>query len=140
MWETFLVNKLEFSWEEVHEIAEELEHVNSDKLISHLDRFLGYPKFDPHGDPIPNAEGKFTLREQRTLSFLKTSEKGTIIGVKDHKKPFLNFLNEKGISIGSHITVVDKSAFDNSMTILLDENEQVLLTQKSTDNLLVRPK
>ncbi|MEL6389549.1 MAG: metal-dependent transcriptional regulator, partial [Bacteroidota bacterium] len=72
LWETFLVQKLDFTWDEVHEVAEQLEHIDSDKLVDRLDHFLGYPKYDPHGDPIPNAEGKFTLRDQTILSKVPT--------------------------------------------------------------------
>lgn len=138
LWETFLVQKLEFSWEEVHEIAEELEHINSDKLISQLDAFLNFPKYDPHGDPIPNAEGKFTIRDQRPLNKLNPTETGILVGVKNHDTDFLNHLNQQGIAIGSSLKLIEKFSFDKSMKVEIDNNKEILLTAIIADNLLVR--
>ncbi|MCI5083695.1 MAG: metal-dependent transcriptional regulator, partial [Saprospiraceae bacterium] len=76
LWEVFLVEKLEFSWDEVHEVAEQLEHIRSPKLVEELERYLGYPKFDPHGDPIPDAEGRFTYRKQTLLADMELDTEG----------------------------------------------------------------
>ncbi len=139
LWETFLVQKLGFSWEEVHEIAEELEHIKSDELIARLDKFLGYPKYDPHGDPIPNAEGKFTLREQILVAQLKKGAKGILVGVQNHETSFLAHLNHCNISLGSLIFIKDRSKFDRSVHVIVDDHEETLLTEMVSKNLLVRP-
>lgn len=112
LWETFLVKKLYFSWEEVHELAEQLEHIQSDELINRLDNFLGNPKFDPHGDPIPNAEGKFTLRNQVSLDQFHEGDTGVLVGVKEHETSFLNYLNDLNINLGTEIKVLTINNFD----------------------------
>lgn len=138
LWETFLVQKLGFSWEEVHEIAEELEHINSDKLIDKLDQYLDYPKYDPHGDPIPNAEGKFTLREQIAINRLLPDDNCILVGVKNHDGDFLTHLNKCSIGLGTELLIKEKSSYDQSMRVLVDKKEEILLSQKVCNNLLVR--
>ena len=138
LWETFLVQTLGFSWEEVHEIAEELEHIKSNKLVTKLDEFLGHPKYDPHGDPIPSADGKFTLREQKILTQLDEGQIGILVGVKNHDKTFLDHLNDNKISLGSSLYVVKKSKFDNSLKILLENESEILLSEKVSSKLLVK--
>ena len=138
LWETFLVEKLNFSWEEVHEIAEELEHIESDKLIARLDEFLGYPKYDPHGDPIPSADGKFTLREQMIASQLQIGEEGILVGVQNHDTSFLDHLNQCSIQLGSSLLIMTRSAFDQSVKVKVDHANEVLLTKDVSQNLLVR--
>ena len=93
LWEVFLMDKLEFGWDEVHDIAEQLEHVQSDDLVNKLDEYLGNPKFDPHGDPIPDKQGRFTLRQQVLLCQLDINETGLLVGVREHSKLFLNHLD-----------------------------------------------
>ena len=92
LWEVFLVDKLEFSWDEVHDIAEQLEHIKSESLVERLDSFLGQPKFDPHGDPIPDADGNFTFRKQILLAELPILKDGVIVGVQEHTPQFLQYL------------------------------------------------
>lgn len=138
LWETFLVQKLGFSWEEVHEIAEELEHINSDKLISKLDEYLGFPKYDPHGDPIPSADGKFMLREQMILSQLNIDETGILVGVKNHETSFLSHLNNLNIALGSAIRIIARSEFDKSLKVSVSEGAEVVLTDMVAKNLLIR--
>ena len=138
LWELFLVEKLRFPWHKVHEIAEELEHIKSDELVSRLDAYLNYPKFDPHGDPIPNAEGKFTIRSQTPLSEMRKGQKVTLIGLKESDDDFLHFLYSQGIKIGSKITLLEKSDYDNTAKILLDGREEILLGGHATQNMLVR--
>jgi DtxR family Mn-dependent transcriptional regulator len=138
LWETFLVEKLSFSWEEVHEIAEDLEHIQSERLINQLDEYLGFPKYDPHGDPIPNAEGKFTLREQQDLNKLEVGDQGLLIGVKNHDDSFLSYLNELGVSLGVHMEILEKNDYDKSMTISIDQKSSAFLTEKVTKKLLLK--
>jgi len=114
LWEVFLVQSLGMTWDEVHEIAEELEHIQSDRLIDRLDLFLGHPKFDPHGDPIPNAQGKYTLRAQVPLSELKPGQDGIVIGVREDETSFLKHLNEKGLTLGKAIKVITNDDYDNT--------------------------
>ena len=136
LWETFLADKLNFSWEEVHELAEQLEHINSEKLIERLDEFLDFPKYDPHGDPIPNADGKFTIREQLMLSQLQIGEKGVLIGVKNHNDEFLSYLNELKIKLGSEFEIRNKVLYDQSIKVHLNDQE-IVLSEKVSTNLMI---
>ena len=138
LWETFLVEKLAFSWEEVHELAEELEHIKSEKLVNRLDAYLDYPKFDPHGDPIPNAEGRFTLRDQISLDQLDSNDRGQIVAVKLHDPQFLSHLNELDISIGTKIKVLTKNRYDHSLRIHLDDMHEQTITEKVSRNILIK--
>tara|TARA_B100000497_G_C7679619_1_gene411074 strand:- start:1280 stop:1936 length:657 start_codon:yes stop_codon:yes gene_type:complete len=138
LWEYFLVEKLEFSWVDVHEIAEELEHVPFDSLIDRLDEYLGHPKFDPHGDPIPNAEGKFTIRAQRSLDGFDIGKKGILLGVKEHHKDFLIYLNKLQISLGTELEILEKNNYDGSMMIKIDNNASHLISEKVSKNLLIK--
>lgn len=138
LWEVFLVNKLHFSWEEVHDIAEELEHINSDKLIKKLDEYLGFPKFDPHGDPIPNHEGKFTLRQQISLSDMNEGESGQVIGVKIHDTPFLEHLNEIGIQLNTNMQVIEKKEYDQTRLVLIGDNKKTHISEKVANQLLMK--
>ena len=121
LWEVFLVEKLHFSWDEVHDIAEELEHIQSEVLIDRLDAFLGSPDKDPHGDPIPNKEGVFYNTIKTLLSELDNGDSGTCVAVKNTSKEFLVYLSKMGIALGNEITVVSKEPFDNSMTIRIND-------------------
>jgi len=138
LWETFLVKKLYFSWDEVHEIAEQLEHIQSDELIIRLDNFLGNPKFDPHGDPIPNAEGKFTLRNQVSLDQFNIGEEGVLVGVKEHNTPFLKYLNELSIKLGSVLKVVNKISFDGSYKVIVNQKDEHLFSNQICKSLFVK--
>ena len=117
LWEVFLVDKLSFSWDEVHEVAEQLEHIKSDKLITELDKFLEFPKRDPHGDPIPDAKGNFHVANKTLLSNLSKGERGTLVGVKDTSTEFLKYLDKNNIALGKTIEVLDKEEFVESMLI-----------------------
>lgn len=138
LWEVFLAEKLNFPWEEVHEVAEQLEHVQSDLLILQLEKFLNYPKFDPHGDPIPNAEGKFTIRSQWSVAELSLGQSGHVVGVKEHDKNFLVYLNDMNIALGTTIKVLQKNAYDQSMRILIDGRFDNLITKHVAQQLLVK--
>jgi len=122
LWETFLVNNLGFNWEEVHDIAEQLEHIKSEKLINRLDNFLEYPKFDPHGEPIPTKEGKLPISNTIPLNKFKLNIKGKIMGVTIDKKSFLQYLTQLNISIGTNIELLEKISFDQSLIIKIENN------------------
>jgi len=138
LWEVFLVQSLCMTWDEVHEIAEELEHIQSDRLIERLDHFLGHPKFDPHGDPIPNAQGKYTLRAQVPLSELQPGQKGIVIGVRDDETSFLKHLNEKGLTLGKVVEVLSNDEYDNTLSLRVDDHE-LNLSGKVARNIMIKP-
>lgn len=137
LWEVFLVQSLGMTWDEVHEIAEELEHIQSDRLIDRLDHFLGHPKFDPHGDPIPNAQGKYTLRAQVPLSELKPGQQGIVIGVREDETSFLKHLNEKGLTLGKSIKVITNDDYDNTLSLQVDGHE-LNLSGKVARNIMIK--
>jgi DtxR family Mn-dependent transcriptional regulator len=120
LWEVFLVNKLGYKWDEIHDIAEQLEHIQSTDLIERLDAFLEHPQFDPHGDPIPNARGEFARKQQVFLSEMEPGKKGTIAGVKDSSTVFLQYLDKIGIAIHSSFEIVDKIEYDQSVELRVD--------------------
>lgn len=137
LWEVFLVEKLDFTWDEVHEVAEQLEHIKSEKLILELDKFLNYPKRDPHGDPIPDAEGDFQVANKTLLSDLSKGEKGTLVGVKDTSSEFLKYLDKNKIALGKTIEVLDKEEFDGSMLIQIEEDNLSVSTMV-TANIYIK--
>lgn len=137
LWEVFLVDKLGFRWDEVHNIAEELEHIQSDELIEKLDKHLGYPKADPHGDPIPDANGVLPKSKAVLLSSLKVGEQGTFTGVTDHSATFLNYLDKTGISLGNSIKVKSIEEFDQTFTIQLKNKKEVVVSYKVANSLLI---
>lgn len=137
LWEVFLVDKLNFSWDEVHDVAEQLEHIKSPKLINELDAFLGFPKTDPHGDPIPDKEGNFHSIEKKLLSTLRENEAGVCVGVNDSSSEFLKYLNKHGISLGQHIKVVSVEPFDDSQIIMVDGKE-ISISNKISNNIYIQ--
>ncbi len=137
LWEVFLVNKLKFHWDEVHEIAEQLEHVKSPLLISRLDKFLDYPKYDPHGDPIPDEDGVISLKPRSILSELEIGTTCQLVSMKDTGDIFLNYLDKLGMKIGSKIRILDKIEYDGSMEIEIDHEKKVNISRQAADNLLV---
>ena len=126
LWEVFLVEKLSFSWDEVHDVAEQLEHIQSPKLIQQLDNFLGFPTQDPHGDPIPDKDGNLKIIEKRLLSALGKNESGICIGVDDSSSEFLQFLDKRGITLGKQIKVLEKEAFDDSLIIEINQQKMTI--------------
>lgn len=136
LWEVFLVEKLDFQWDEVHDMAEQLEHIRSDKLISRLDRYLGHPDFDPHGDPIPDSHGNIKPNKNKLLSILEKHQQGICVGVKRSNKEFLQYLDKRKIALGDTITVLEKDSFDGSMRIQVGE-EQLFISKKITENLFI---
>jgi DtxR family transcriptional regulator, Mn-dependent transcriptional regulator len=138
LWEHFLVNKLNFKWDEVHEIAEQLEHINSSELIERLNKFLGFPDFDPHGDPIPDKQGKLPLKKSEILSVSKKGCNYTITGVAVQDTPFLKYLNKCGITLGDEIKVIEIAEFDHSMDISVNKKNSVHISHDVAKNILVK--
>ena len=136
IWEVFLVNVLNFTWDQVHDTAEQLEHVNSPTLIEKLDEFLGFPKFDPHGDPIPNKDGEFTERFTQQLASCKPGDKVVVAGVKEDGAVFLQYLDKIGMRIGADVSISETIPFDSSM-ILKVEGREVVLSGEFAKQILV---
>lgn len=137
LWEVFLVEKLNFSWDEVHEVAEQLEHIKSPKLIKQLDSFLGFPTHDPHGDPIPDEEGNLKIVKKSLLSTLLKNEGGVCVGVNDSSSEFLQFLDKKGITLGKQIKVLEKEDFDDSLSIIIND-KKLSISHKIANNLYIQ--
>jgi len=137
LWEVFLHDKLQFAWDEVHEVAEQLEHIHSEELIQRLEKFLGFPKYDPHGDPIPSANGELRPVQRTTLSDAEADNNYQVVGVKDSSNVFLQYLQKMNVGIGTKIKVIEKISFDGSMIISLKKNQQVSVSKKFSDNVLV---
>ncbi len=138
LWEVFLVEKLNFTWDEVHDIAEQLEHIKSEKLINELDKLLDYPTHDPHGDPIPDKNGDIKKTDKILLFNLAENAKGVCVGVKDTSSSFLKYLDKHKIALGSEITVVSREDFDDSMVIQINGTMTISISQAVANNLFVK--
>lgn len=137
LWEVFLVNNLGFRWDEVHDMAEELEHIKSEDLIRRLDNFLGHPKADPHGDPIPNEKGEFMKSEAILLSKLKAGSKARFVGITDHSTAFLSYLDKIGLALGDTIKVRSIEEFDQSYILQLKSKKEQIVSSRVTNGILV---
>lgn len=137
LWETFLVEKLEFTWDEIHEVAEQLEHIKSRKLIDQLDKLLNYPEYDPHGDPIPKANGEMRDTYKTTLDQGVVGKTLIMVGVKDDSPLFLQYITKLGLSIRSQIFVNSRNDFDASLDTEVD-GSKVLISQQVAENIYVR--
>lgn len=137
LWEVFLVEKLNFRWDEVHDIAEELEHINSSELIERLDEFLGFPKSDPHGDPIPDKSGKFDAVAFVKLNKLKRGDEGLIMGVSEHSSAFLKHLEKSGLTLGKGIKITEINDFDGSIELML-ERKNLSVSREVAKHILIK--
>ncbi len=137
LWESFLVQKLQFNWHEVHDIAEQLEHVKSEALIDKLDAFLKFPKLDPHGDPIPDAHGRTILNKTVTIKEMKIGSAGVFVGVRDSSASFLKYLNKKNLALGDKIKVIDIEPFDSSYHIET-KTHRLVITSNVAENLCLK--
>ena len=137
LWEVFLVEKLGFKWDEVHDIAEELEHINSTGLIDRLDDFLGNPATDPHGDPIPDRTGNFLHKKLLKVSEMKQGQAGTISGVNEHSSVFLKHLEKLRLTLGTKIIVAELVEFDGSIILSVDGIKEITISREVAKNILV---
>jgi DtxR family transcriptional regulator, Mn-dependent transcriptional regulator len=137
LWELFLYQTLGFKWDEIHEIAEQLEHIKSETLIERLDKFLNYPHNDPHGDPIPDKRGNFPENKSIPLSQFKKDCKGIVVGVNDKSSVFLSYLDKVGIQLGSEIEIMECYEFDHSIDIKLNELKIIHLSNQAVQNILM---
>ena len=136
LWEYFLVERLNFNWDEVHDVAEQLEHIKSPKLVEELDSFLGRPQYDPHGDPIPDKDGNLPKSPTKKLSQLKLGDRGICKGFNDNSSAFLQFLDKQSIGLHTPIEILHIEQFDASMTVRVAQRE-VLLSKTATDNIYI---
>lgn len=137
LWEVFLVEKLNFSWDQVHDVAEQLEHIKSQKLIDELDIFLGFPTHDPHGDPIPDKDGNFEKMENTSLANAKKGFEYVCVGVNDSSADFLKYLDNNAISLGTRMEIIYIEPFDHSIKIKLDGKE-LMVSQSVGKNLFLK--
>lgn len=138
LWETFLVAKLHFNWDQVHEVAEQLEHIQSALLIEKLDEFLDFPTADPHGHPIPDKNGLMKEYNHMPLSEVSQMKKTVLRSVKRGTPSFLQYLSKIGIYIGAKLTILEKMEFDGSLEILIDDNKRIFISRDAAENLLVK--
>ncbi len=137
LWEVFLVKKLNFAWDEIQDIVEDLEHIQSNALIEHLDTYLEYPTYSPHGEPIPNISGEIKQEIQITLSQFSIGQKGVLFALKDDSTSFLHYLNKRCIYLGVTIEVLDHIPFDASLDVSIDGEKLINIPLKASDNLLM---
>lgn len=137
LWELFLVKKLGFGWEEVHEVAEELEHVSNKKLVDRLDEYLGYPKSDPHGDPIPDSAGKVTAKKQMSLTEIKLNVPVIVSNISDQSTEMLELLKHKGLGLGTKVEVKKRYAFDNSIELKIKNLPAVTISGDVANKVFV---
>ena len=138
LWESFLVSHLNFNWDEVHQVAEQLEHIQSEKLTNELERFLDYPTHDPHGDPIPNRALFMKTYSKILLTELPVNKEGVCIGVKDNSSGFLRYLDRRQIGIGTTLQVLHREDFDDSLHIQAGKST-LMITKKTAENIYVKP-
>ncbi len=137
LWEVWLVDKLNFKWDEVHDIAEQLEHVVSNELIDHLDKHLGYPATDPHGDLIPDAKGRFAKTASKPLLDCSTGDKVKFVGVADHSNGFLQYLTKNKLHLGDEIEVESVEPFDSTFSVKVSGKPNKIFSKEVVKNLLV---
>jgi DtxR family transcriptional regulator, Mn-dependent transcriptional regulator len=137
LWETFLVDKLHFTWDEVHDVAEQLEHIQSSLLIEKLDEYLGFPTADPHGHPIPDKNGKLHTVRQIQLSEALVNKKFVIRSVKDGSPSLLQYLSKIGVYIGATVVILEKVEFDGSLEIVIDGKKKAFISRDAGENLMV---
>ena len=135
--ELFLVKVMGLGWEEVHDIAEQLEHVNSSRFYERIDELLNNPKFDPHGEPIPDSNGKIHTKKRTSLIDLAEGLTATITAVTEDEKSFLDHLNAKGLQIGDAVTIMKREMFDGSITLQHKSKKEILLTHQVAERIWV---
>ena len=138
LWEVFLLEKLSYTWDEIHDIAEQLEHIQHPDLADRLDKFLGFPQFDPHGDPIPKSNGEIPVASNTTLEETEAGKKCQVVGVRDTSTAFLQYLKQLSVGIGTRISIVEKIAYDGSLVIKIGAEQNTTVSKKFAENILVQ--
>ena len=137
LWEVFLQEKLGYTWDEIHDIAEQLEHIHHPDLADKLDKFLDFPQFDPHGDPIPKSNGELPIASNITLEEMEIGKKCQVVGVRDTSTTFLQYLKQLNVGIGTKINIVEKIAYDGSLIIKIGVGQNTTVSKKFAENILV---
>ena len=138
LWEVFLVQKLHFGWDEIHDIAEELEHVSDPRFINRLAEYLGNPTADPHGDPIPTEAGELPTNNQVLLAKLEVGEQAEVMAVFEHSTAFLQYLDQVELNLGKHITVLEKLEFDQSMRVRFGDGRELQISREVAQSIFVK--
>jgi len=138
LWETFLVKNLKFTWDKIHDIAEQLEHIQSDELVDRMDEYLGYPKFDPHGDPIPDKNGNISLPNVICLADAKLKKQYVLANVNDDSATFLKYLNKIQLQLNDKIKIIDKEEFDETIQLIINEKKQLIISRDAALNMFVK--
>ena len=138
LWELFLVEKMGFNWDEVHDIAEQLEHIESDELVNKLDEYLGFPKTDPHGDPIPNKEGILPELAYSQLSEIKANKTCKLMGVAQDSTVFLQLLTKLNLSLGAKLDIQEINEFDRSIFVSINDSAPIFISHEVAKNILVK--
>jgi DtxR family Mn-dependent transcriptional regulator len=138
LWEVFLTDKLNFGWEEVHEIAEQLEHIKSNELTNRLEAFLNFPKYDPHGDPIPDSDGNFQYRQQVHLADVPLHTEVIIVGVSEHETPFLQYLEKLNLILGAKLVIQESFEYDQSILVTVNQSTTQNISAKVAKNIYVQ--
>ena len=138
LWETFLVKNLKFTWDKIHDIAEQLEHIQSDELIDKMDEYLGYPKFDPHGDPIPDKQGNMQIPNVICLADAKLKKQYILQNVNDDSAAFLKYLNKIQLQLNDKIKINDKEEFDETIQLIINDKKQITISKDAAQNMFVK--
>jgi len=138
LWETFLVKNLKFTWDKIHDIAEQLEHIQSDELVDRMDEYLGYPKFDPHGDPIPDKNGNISLPNVICLTDAKLKKQYILANVNDDSTTFLKYLNKIQLQLNDKIKIIEKEEFDDTIQIIINDKKQLIISRDAALNMFVK--
>lgn len=138
LWEVFLVEKLGFKWDEIHPMAEELEHVGFEELTERLAKFLGNPEFDPHGDPIPDKNGNFAKNKSVKLTSIGVGKTVAMTGIENHTPSFLQHLDKLGLKLGAEITIKELVEFDQSILVSVNSKKEFYLSQEIANNILCK--
>ncbi len=136
--EMFLVKVMNFGWEEVHEVAEQIEHIQAPKFFERMDQMLGFPTVDPHGSPIPDPQGKVTPLSYTSLSLSKAGQKVQLAALTNSSSEFLEFLNSRNLSLGIQLNILSKESYDQSMVVSYAGHPSETLSEKVCERLLVR--
>ncbi len=138
LWETFLVKNLKFTWDKIHDIAEQLEHIQSDELIDKMDEYLGFPKFDPHGDPIPDKQGNMLIPNVICLADAKLKKQYILSNVNDDSAAFLKYLNKIQLQLNDKIKITDKEEFDETIQLIINDKKQITISKDAAQNMFVK--
>lgn len=138
LWETFLVKNLKFTWDKIHDIAEQLEHIQSDELVDRMDEYLGHPKFDPHGDPIPDKWGTIQVPNVICLADAKLKKQYVLSNVNDDSAAFLKYLNKIQLQLNDKIKITDKEEFDETIQLVINDKRQLTISKDAAQNMFVR--